>query len=461
MGSLHPAGALYERPVNLKRSRASHSAFVTLLRHRGVDVRDVRDVLTERVSWSVGDRVALEDLAFNCLRYRFASRDDDDDMDIQHSSSVTSKTISSSNDDSNSHNLSDEEQYCISDRYKRAVIDAMGEQQLVDIIFTNPTVTVSPSPRDTGFVASYRFDPLSNIIFVRDQQITTRRGIVMARLRSPQRARETDIMRFCFDKLGLHVVGSVPPPGHLEGGDFFPAGPKLSLLGIGPRSDWPAAEFLLKEDLFGTEVVAIVKDEHEQKQERMHLDTVFNIISDDCCLMLEEMMGEESATRRMVDEYVLVDSVRGAQVSEDSPVFGMYVLARSDIEFSRYMTEAGFNIITVSGEEQLAYGCNGLNLGNNHLVSIEKRVARRIACSPLFKGTVEYLDFEGVTCMFGGVHCASQVVYRRSEETTEVEMDNSSELRRRSGGDRNEERNHGNGMNGASYGNGHANGRDE
>ena len=38
-------------------------------------------------------------------------------------------------------------------------------------------------------------------------------------------------------------------------------------------------------------------------QDRMHLDCVFSILGDKCCIMLEEMMGAESKTRRLVDEY--------------------------------------------------------------------------------------------------------------------------------------------------------------
>jgi arginine deiminase len=55
-------------------------------------------------------------------------------------------------------------------------------------------------------------------------QITTCRGVVSGRLRSQQRQLEVELMRFCFRKLGLPVVGEIEAPGYLEGGDFFPAG---------------------------------------------------------------------------------------------------------------------------------------------------------------------------------------------------------------------------------------------
>ncbi|PXF43088.1 Arginine deiminase [Gracilariopsis chorda] len=400
MGSLHPAGALYEKPVNIRLAKEAHQHLVAVLERRGVIVRDVRDILLERVNWSVGDRVCLENLAFKCLSYVFKEDSSAPANGSETDSSGEKKTINEASS------------YYVSDQYKQAVIEEMGKQQLVDIILTNPTVVISPSQRDTGFTATYQFEPLSNIIFVRDQQITTRKGIVMARLRSQQRQREVDIMEFCFRKLGLDVIGRIPHPGHLEGGDFFPLGEKLCLIGIGPRSDWAAVEYLMERDLLGTDTVAVVKDEFEQKQERMHLDTVFNILGDDCCIMLEEMMGADSRTKRVVDEYIVCQSADSESGSDSSKRIGRYILRRQDVEFSSFMRENGFTIIPVTDEEQLSYGCNILNLGNGDVISIERNTARRIACSKAFKGTIEYLDFTAVTCMYGGVHCATQVVSR-------------------------------------------------
>lgn len=431
MGSLHPAGALYEKPVNTNHALQSHSSFVALLQKAGISVYDVRDILLDKVEWSVGDRIALENLAFSCLTYLFESklRPRAPNAQTIHGSKAEFNTNGTQctcetngtdcgQDNENSQDdrveelnlYTEAEAYYISDQYKRRVIENMDAQQLVDIIFTHPTVTVAPSTRDTGFTARYTFDPLTNITFVRDQQITTQRGIVMARLRSPQRAREVHIMEFCLRKQGLNVMARVPAPGHLEGGDFFPVGEHLALLGIGPRTDWSAAEYLLKNDLFGTTTVAIVRDDFDRRQERMHLDTVFNILSTNCCLMLSSIMGEESATRRTVDEYVYADT--GDTGSSNERTVGRYILKREAVEFSRYMQEKGFKIIPVTDDEQLRYGCNVLNLGHGRIVSIERNVGRRIATSEHFDGTVQLIDFSGVTCMYGGVHCATQVVCR-------------------------------------------------
>lgn len=74
----------------------------------------------------------------------------------------------------------------------------------------NPTVHLAPSYRDTGLTATYTFEPLSNLVYTRDQQITTCKGIVMGRLRSQQRQREVSLaahVLVCCDERLLQSAG--------------------------------------------------------------------------------------------------------------------------------------------------------------------------------------------------------------------------------------------------------------
>ena len=68
------------------------------------------------------------------------------------------------------------DKYFVGDEYKRNVLEVMSPEQLIDVVLCHPTVEMRPSFRDTGFTASYRFDPLTNMQFTRDQQITTNQG---------------------------------------------------------------------------------------------------------------------------------------------------------------------------------------------------------------------------------------------------------------------------------------------
>ena len=375
MGSLHPAGSLYEKPVNLRLAVEQHAAFRRLLESHGVRVYDVLEILLKDTERSVSARVALEAFAARCLTYQFSS-------------------------EVNRAKLGEADREMVADSYKRKVLEGMSPEQLVDIIKTNPTVTIEPSGRDTGFTASYSFRPLTNLMFTRDQQVTTRRGIVMARLRAEQRRREVDVMQFCFDKLKLQVIGRIPPPGYLEGGDFFPVGEDLCFIGVGLRSDMTAVQYMLEHDLFGTRRVAVVKDERDQHQDRMHLDCVFNIIGRRTALMFAGMMGEQPPLRRNVDEY--------ARASDTEP----YRAVRRDVEFAAYVAEQGFEVIPLEEEHQLAYGCNVLNVGAGYVISVCSQAAREIVASDKFHGNVEYLDFSQCTAMYGAAHCASQIVRR-------------------------------------------------
>jgi arginine deiminase len=78
----------------------------------------------------------------------------------------------------------------------------MSITQVIDTILTRPVVHIAFSGRDTGMTASYSFRPLSNLIYTRDQQITTCKGIVMARLRSQQRQDEVALMKYVVTKIG-------------------------------------------------------------------------------------------------------------------------------------------------------------------------------------------------------------------------------------------------------------------
>lgn len=375
MGGLHPRGSLYERPVNVDVAKAQHAEFRAQLRAHGVRVLTVRDILAYNVEENVSARVDLEDLAFTALEYQ---------MDDQHKI----------------EELAEADRKYVSDAYKREVIEHMSVPQLIDTIMINPTVRITPSYRDTGLTATYTFQPLSNLVYTRDQQITTCKGIVMGRLRSPQRLRECMVMRFCFKKLGLPVVGEILHPGYLEGGDFFPCGADLAMAGIGLRSNMEACQMLMDGDLLGTRRFAVVRDDFDRQQDRMHLDCVFSIISDTCCIMLEDIMGDASPTRRLVDEYVR------------DPATGKYSLNRSGVEFSQFIRDEGYSIIPIKHEDQLAYACNVLNLGNSRIISVHAGSARQMVKAPGFTGDVKVIDFSSITSMYGSVHCASQVVRR-------------------------------------------------
>ncbi len=100
---------------------------------------------------------------------------------------------------------------------------ALDAAQLVDIIITRPTVTLSiPGPIAPGLVpgpglpgpppgppvlaCAVSYAPLPLLTFMRDHAIVTDRGMVMGRLADPQRRFESRIAEAVFRKLGARFA---------------------------------------------------------------------------------------------------------------------------------------------------------------------------------------------------------------------------------------------------------------
>ena len=167
------------------------------------------------------------------------------------------------------------------------------------------------------------------------------------------------------------------------------------------RTNFNAVQQLMDNNIWGTRRIADVRDVFDCSQQRMHLDTIFNVVSDNLCILLETVMGENSKHRRLVNEYTINNN-------------GKYVLSKKDVEFSKYLKDEGFTIIPITEQEQAEYGINFLNLGNENIISVHKGTATKIIKSGKFNGKINVIPFDGMQTMFGSVHCCSQVLSRHS-----------------------------------------------
>jgi len=319
----------------------------------------------------------LQELAFNSLRYEL-----DSSLDVKQ--------------------LSSQEKAFLEDSYKRQCVKEMSLDQLIDVTLAKPVITLRKSEINMPLIASYTLNPLGNLVFTRDQQIVTRAGIVMGRLNSIQRSHEVEVMKFCWERLGYQVVGEIPEPFTLEGGDFIPSGRDLCFIGTGLRTDDGAVKYMLEKDLFGTRRVAVVRDIFDRDQDRMHLDCVFNILGYDCCVVLDTIIGETSMQRRLVTEYTRSQN-------------GEYRVTQFDVEFSKYLKDRGFNIIPIPAEYQLAYGCNFVNMGNSKIIAVHEPTKKLIEASGLFHGQIVFVQYNMITNMYGAGHCSTQLFRKRSD----------------------------------------------
>jgi arginine deiminase len=372
-GTYHYEGSLFDNPLDYSASREGHKTFTDTLISNieqtinyklipfSSNVVDIIEVLKCR------DKNELIELATDNLHYA------QDVPDNKYSAD-----------------------------YKRKTLQFLSHESLVNIIITRPIVHLKKTEKNTKIeVQNYELKPLTNLTFVRDQQITTFNGITLGRMASEVRRYETNIMKTFFEKHGIKIKCEIKAPGLLEGGDFIPMG-NVSLIGTGLRTNKEAVFQMMKTDAFGTEFVAVVKDRNDKQQQRMHLDTVFNVVSYDCVMILENIRC------RVVDLY--------KQSSN-----GFYRLRESNIDF-RYFLEDRMKLqcIEITDEMQACFAINFLNIGLNRLIcttSNNKDVDMYIKTMLENKGVqVFQVDFKDVTNMGGGPHCSSQVILREIPE---------------------------------------------
>ena len=285
-----------------------------------------------------------------------------------------------------------------------SILNELDLDDLVNIIFCQPIIEISSCDINTGLKIEYiKSKPVGNMVFCRDQQITTKKGVIIGHLNSKQREFETEIMKLVFNNLNINIIGEVPNNCYLEGGDFIPLNNNLCLLGIGLRTNLNAAYYLMDNDLLGTDRFAIIIDKYDQNQDRMHLDTVFNVINQDTVIVLDF----DSVPQQQNDEKK--DFNRTVNIYQKN-TFNKYELIITDLNFYDFLKKEGFyNIIKVNHEQQLKYIINFLNVGNGNIIACNEDLKELINDNNISGVNVEYVEFDGVKAMYGAAHCSTQV----------------------------------------------------
>jgi arginine deiminase len=257
---------------------------------------------------------------------------------------------------------------------------------------------------------SITFCPLGNLVFCRDQQITTKKGVVIGKTRTSQRRYEHIIMKQVFKNLKVNIIGEVER-GYLEGGDFFVAREDLSMLGFGLRTNIEGADYLMENDLLGTRYMALCYDENDLDQQRMHLDTYFNILNDTNAVVIDFDEVSREVNRKVNRRvYYFDNDANSKEIESDRAIIknkiGEYKLVKIYDDFYKFLEDVGFNYIKITSEEQKQYMINFLNIGNNTVISVNKDLEEKVKGLGI---TVKYFNCQPILNMYGGMHCMTQV----------------------------------------------------
>ncbi len=372
-GVIHPDAALFSDYFDIDKAAKEHANYRAELKKFGATVLTVREILLQGTLDKEGN--AIPGPALDSLR-EFASQF------LEY----------------NTDSIPEEEK--AQQRYKKMIIERANPKDLVRMIMLQPQVILSRTDTNTGFAATYAERPIMNIFFMRDQMISTARGIVIGRMNSPQRETENRVAEFCLDKIGMPPIYRISGEGaYLEGGDFLPFG-NTAFIGRGLRTTQAAIDQLMDNDLLGADTLVVVKDRW-LSQEQMHLDTYFNTIDRDLVTLSENRYkaGSDNPQYLSCDIYVREGNT--------------YRKAAEDENFVDYLEEKlKVKVIPISRNDELTYA-------NNFLTVAPRRIMAVAGQSQALQDTLEangvdvtWIPLDNLTKGYGAAHCMTQVLGR-------------------------------------------------
>lgn len=376
VGTMHPAAALFMDYFNADAAAKEHQAYQKILRDKGAEVITVRELLLKDCVDEDGNRKegsSLDELQALAEKYLIYTCEEGVDPAEQ-------------------------------EQYRQELLNKLYPNDLVDVILQQPEIILRQTAINTGLEASYRLRPVMNMFFMRDQAITTSKGVIIGKMNSSQRQLESDIAELCYKKLGEKPIYRITGDNaFLEGGDYLPFG-TLSFIGCGLRTTQEAIDQLLEKDLIGKDTLVVVKDAWKS-QEQMHLDTYFNIIDRDLVTLCANRANAEEGD---------VDFLTYDMYAKDSN--GQYQQTETG-SFLDFLAKRGIEIIPIEKEDELNYANNFLAVGKREIVmvagqSLELQKALREHGVDV---TWAYLD--NLTRGYGAAHCMTQVVRRVHDDS--------------------------------------------
>ena len=184
------------------------------------------------------------------------------------------------------------------------------------------------------------------------------------------------------------------------------------MLGVGLRTSMKGAEYIMKNDFVGTRYMAIIYDGEDKDQQRMHLDTYFNILSDKYAVVLDfDDVQKYYPDKKIERKVYLYDNEANESIESDNSEvpksIGRYKLINIYEKFYTFLEKRlKYKLIKVTHKQQMDYMINFLNIGNNEILSVNKELK---SVTKESNTNIIYLEFKPILNMYGAIHCITQV----------------------------------------------------
>ncbi|WGS64128.1 arginine deiminase [Marinitoga aeolica] len=200
--------------------------------------------------------------------------------------------------------------------------------------------------------------PLPNLYFQRDPIAFVGKGIVINKMMTKARRRESLFMKYVVkynkDFEGTPIYYDMNNHFAIEGGDVLVLTDKVLAIGISQRTEPEAVEKLAKKLFFETDETfdTILAINIPKKRAYMHLDTIFTMVDDDKFLA-------HSKLESSLLVYVIKKGERDLEVIEEK--------ASLEEILQKYMNNGKIKILKCGGEDEIAAKREQWNDGSNVL----------------------------------------------------------------------------------------------
>ena len=224
---------------------------------------------------------------------------------------------------------------------------------------------------------SYTLKPLHNFFFTRDASMAVRNRVLIGRMKSNIRERESLIMEAIFDYNSFFSTKTVNPVNNpvfsgsatIEGGDVLVARKDILCIGIGDRTNSHGVDFIIEQLKSRKEKRHLIIQELPKTPESfIHLDMVFTFLDKDACMVYKPLILRPN---RFQTVHIEIDNGKVVSIKEKENLLS--VLKELGMDLKPVLC-GGDNDVRIQEREQWHSGANFFAIAPGKVIGYGRNV---------------------------------------------------------------------------------------